>query len=85
MKTRNLSLDEVITLREGLDNYGQYVTTRSWVGICKEIIDALYRAKDLNEDHIVEKQNGRLYIYRKDNIFPAFIETNHGDFVSTIW
>lgn len=53
----------------------------AWVGMCKEIVEALYGSTD----HIVERHDGRLHIWRKGYIAPHFIEVDDGAFCCPYW
>lgn len=84
-RTYPLSLNEAISLRQAVQNatpsYPLVHIRTAWVGICKEVVDALYGSSS----HIVERHEGRLHIWRKGYTAPHFIEVGGGAFCCPYW
>lgn len=80
-----LTINEAIDIRQVMHNiassYPLAYVRPAWVGMCKEIVEALYGS----EDHEVVRHNGRLYIWRKGYEDPHFIEVGGGAFCCPYW
>lgn len=78
-----LSLNEAINIRDFFPDSVRPQIRTSWVGMCGEILAALEGQQD--DDHIVERVDGRRLVFRKGYPYAHFIEVQGAAFCNPWW